>query len=117
MQAAKARQTSPQTVMRPAGELAPTPAPVKPAPPVRSDVAPSGLLLSTLFPPASEAVKDAPVPRFVRIAAAPYAESTSCVDVRRTPSDADIAALRDAFAQLSPDELVLQARQGTRLAR
>lgn len=89
-----------------------TPAPVPPAEPV--SVAPSGTQLSTLFPHTRPQGPFSPFGQILRDDGRP---STSPQIGLPTRTDAEMEQLRAAFSQLSPDDVIQQARQGTRLAR
>ncbi|SHO79380.1 Hypothetical protein MSYG_3729 [Malassezia sympodialis ATCC 42132] len=78
-------------------------------------VAPSGTQLSTLFPRTHPQQPLSSFGRALSSVACGHAASTHISLSSRT--DAEIEQLQAVFSQLSPDDVVQQARQGTRLAR
>lgn len=79
-------------------------------------MAPSGAPLQALFPTAAP---PPPLSRFGQIVHESGSDATPAPvhGVPPAPSEDDIEQLRVVFSSLSPDDIVLAARQGTRLAR
>lgn len=98
-----------------------TASPQPPAAPSAPTTAPSGEPLATLFPPRASALLDAGRPRasaspFVQLLERPVEMHPHTMGAKPV-SDDEMQRLRAAFASLSPDDVVLQARRGTRLAQ
>lgn len=93
-----------------------TASPHPPAAPPAPTTAPSGEPLAALFPPRAATSQSAAASPFVQLLERPVATHPHTIGAKPV-SDDEMQRLRAAFASLSPDDVVLQARRGTRLAQ